>query len=218
MKYLLTLITLSTVNASVTELTSTNWDSILVNSGKSGFVKFFAPWCGHCKKLKPDWDKLGNSFTDKSDTVIGTVDCTAENAKELCEKFSIGGYPTLKTFVSGQPEDYQGERSLDALMKHAKSIADKCTILNLEKCTASEKQIIEKYQEMSSTDQTAKSAELEATALKMEDTHEKLLKSLQAQYEASAKELEDYKKSISFDVLTLKMLLNKESDKKKDEL
>jgi len=48
----------SKTHGEVVEITPENWDETVVNSGKSVFIKFFAPWCGHCKKLKPDWDLL----------------------------------------------------------------------------------------------------------------------------------------------------------------
>ena len=50
---------ISKTHCEVVEITPENWDETVVNSGKSVFIKFFAPWCGHCKKLKPDWDLLG---------------------------------------------------------------------------------------------------------------------------------------------------------------
>jgi len=38
------------------ELTADNFDA--ETAGKTVFIKFLAPWWGHCKKMKPDWDKL----------------------------------------------------------------------------------------------------------------------------------------------------------------
>ena len=38
-------------------------------------VKFFAPWCGHCKKMKPDWDKLMEEYKDNEKVVVAEVDC-----------------------------------------------------------------------------------------------------------------------------------------------
>ena len=57
-------------------------------SGKKAIVAFRAPWCTHCKRLKPVWDELA----DKVDVLVGEVDCTVE--KDLCLKQGVQGYPT----------------------------------------------------------------------------------------------------------------------------
>ena len=53
------------------------------------FVMFFAPWCGHCKRLAPIWDKLAEDYIkDEKDVVIGKVDCTKETSLCSCKSFN----------------------------------------------------------------------------------------------------------------------------------
>ncbi len=80
------------------------------------FVKFYAPWCGHCKKMAPDYKQLGAKFNiDGSNIKIAKVDSTVH--KSFTEKHGIEGFPTLKLFINGQPVNYEGERNLDAMTK-----------------------------------------------------------------------------------------------------
>lgn len=65
------------------ELNPSNWDDL--TAGKTVFIKFFAPWCGHCKKMKPDWDKLMNEYENHESVLVGEVDCTAAG-KSLCDE------------------------------------------------------------------------------------------------------------------------------------
>lgn len=97
--------------ASVIDLTSDNFDSI-VNGDKFAFVEFYAPWCGHCKALAPTYEKLGEAFAKADDVVIAKVDADAD--KTLSSRFGISGFPTLKYFPKGSTsaEDYSGGRDI----------------------------------------------------------------------------------------------------------
>merc|ERR1712146_23298 len=78
------------------------------------FVKFYAPWCGHCKRLAPTWDELADKYAD-SEWTNSKVDCTTEKAP--CSANGVRGYPTLKAFKDGKAIDYAGGRSIDQFDK-----------------------------------------------------------------------------------------------------
>jgi len=87
------------------------------------FVMMYAPWCGHCARLKPDWEKLAKNSGVK-DTKIGKVDCTAN--KDVCKKYDVTGYPTLLYFRNGNlVENYKGAKTLDGLKEYLKTMKHK---------------------------------------------------------------------------------------------
>jgi len=88
------------------------------------FVKFFAPWCGHCKRLAPTWEELAKHYQDNAGVTIGHVDCTADdNAnRELCNEQGVNGFPTLNIYKDGEKVDeYSGKRELEALVAFVES-------------------------------------------------------------------------------------------------
>ncbi|KAF2806494.1 disulfide isomerase [Mytilinidion resinicola] len=114
------LLTSSTVAASssVIDLIPSNFDSVVLKSGKPALVEFFAPWCGHCKNLAPVYEELASAFAYASDkVVIGKVD--ADEHKSLGKQFKVQGFPTLKWFdgKSDTPSEYSGGRDLESLSK-----------------------------------------------------------------------------------------------------
>ncbi|KAK5658524.1 hypothetical protein OQA88_1916 [Cercophora sp. LCS_1] len=102
--------------SAVLDLIPSNFDDVVLKSGKPTLVEFFAPWCGHCKNLAPVYEELASNFEYAKDKVqIAKVDADAE--KSLGKRFGIQGFPTLKWFdgKSDQPTDYSGGRDIDAL-------------------------------------------------------------------------------------------------------
>ena len=114
--FLASLAVLSANASSVIDLIPSNFDDIVLKSGKPALVEFFAPWCGHCKKLAPVYEELATNFESSKDKVtVAKVD--ADEEKDLGRRFGVQGFPTLKWFdgKSETPEDYTGGRDIESL-------------------------------------------------------------------------------------------------------
>jgi len=70
-------------------------------------VLFYAPWCGHCKKFHPEYEKAAKTLR-KENLYLSKVDATVE--KKLAERFEIQGFPTVKLFIKGEDIEYTGGR------------------------------------------------------------------------------------------------------------
>lgn len=105
----------------VLDLTDSDFSSRIADIDTT-LVMFYAPWCGHCKRLKPEYAKAGELLRGSDpQIVLAKVDCT-EGGKDTCSKFSISGYPTLKIFKNGEfSADYNGPREAAGIAKYMKA-------------------------------------------------------------------------------------------------
>eukprot|EP00243_Klebsormidium_subtile_P010032 TRINITY_DN5233_c0_g1_i1.p1 TRINITY_DN5233_c0_g1~~TRINITY_DN5233_c0_g1_i1.p1 ORF type:complete len:536 (+),score=213.29 TRINITY_DN5233_c0_g1_i1:98-1705(+) len=90
-------------------LTQSNFDKT-VKGHKYVLAEFYAPWCGHCKKLTPEYAEAATILKGyDEDVVLAKIDATEE--KDLAEKYGVSGFPTIFWFVEGEKTDYKGGRT-----------------------------------------------------------------------------------------------------------
>jgi len=107
--------------------------------------------------MKPAWDQLSDEYSSSSSVVVADVDCTVE--QDLCSKYDVKGYPTIKYFTSETAEsgdDYQGGRDFDGLKKFVvDSLEVKCLLEDDTGCSDKEKEFMGKWKAKDKAEATA---------------------------------------------------------------
>lgn len=99
-------------------LDSHTFDDVVLNPEHDTLVAFTAPWCGHCKKLKPTYEDVARDFALESNCIVANVDGDAEVNRPLSVKYGVQSFPTLKFFPKGgEPVAYEGPRTEAAFVE-----------------------------------------------------------------------------------------------------
>mmetsp|Transcript_69062 Transcript_69062/g.213585 ORF Transcript_69062/g.213585 Transcript_69062/m.213585 type:complete len:168 (+) Transcript_69062:245-748(+) len=130
-------------------------------------------------------------FADSPTKLVADVDCTADG-KDLCEEHGVKGYPSIKSGDPNDLKDYQGERTYEALKKHAdEELGPSCSPGNLDLCNEDQKAQIAKFEKMSDGKRDAKIRKMEKEIEKVEKEWEAFQKKMQESYEAESKKKDD---------------------------
>ncbi|KAK7540787.1 uncharacterized protein J3D65DRAFT_616472 [Phyllosticta citribraziliensis] len=127
--------TMYTKGSPVLQVDHKNYEKLIAKSNHTSIVEFYAPWCGHCRNLKPAYEKAAKNLAGLAQ--VAAINCDDEENKPLCGSMGVQGFPTLKLVRPGKKrpvvEDYQGARSAKAIVdavvekipNHVKKVGDK---------------------------------------------------------------------------------------------
>ncbi|KAK7418371.1 hypothetical protein QQX98_003991 [Neonectria punicea] len=119
-------------------LTPETFEKLVTSTEDPWFIKFYAPWCSHCRAMAPTWEQMAKTMAGKLN--VGEVNCDAES--RLCKQVHARAYPTIRFFKGTESAEYKGLRGLGDFVQYAEnalSVAggildvDAATLLEMEK-------------------------------------------------------------------------------------
>ncbi|KAK4255082.1 hypothetical protein QN277_008127 [Acacia crassicarpa] len=118
--------------------------SDVVKKNQFVMVEFYAPWCGHCQALAPEYAAAATELKGEN-VLLAKVDATEEN--ELAQEYDIQGFPTVYFFVDGVHKPYNGPRSKDAIVTWIKKkigpgVSNITTLDDAERILTSENKVV----------------------------------------------------------------------------
>ncbi|GAA6077861.1 protein disulfide-isomerase A4 [Tachysurus ichikawai] len=103
------------------------FDEIVMDTKKDVLIEFYAPWCGHCKKMEPEYLSLAKKYKNEKNLVIAKMDATANDVPHGAYK--VEGFPTIYFAPSSKKQNpiqfSGGERNVESLSKFVEEHATK---------------------------------------------------------------------------------------------
>jgi len=116
-------------------IVGSQFEEMLFHEKKDVMLEVYAPWCGHCKKLEPEWEKLGKKVVKEGLEdllMIAKLDGTANDSPD--DKFEWSGFPSIFYVKGGNktPEKYEGERTAKGVWKWIKKHHSQASALKMK--------------------------------------------------------------------------------------
>ncbi|EZG49484.1 disulfide isomerase [Gregarina niphandrodes] len=109
---------MAALGGDVTVLSGSTFDDFITKNPVA-LVKFMAPWCGHCKRLAPEYEQAATELK-KVNIPLAEVDATVD--QELAQKYNVQGFPTMFLFRDGKNEPYNGGRTASTIVDWVKKM------------------------------------------------------------------------------------------------
>jgi len=107
----------SETSSDVVHLTAENFNKVVKAKKSHVLVMFYAPWCGHCKKAKPEYVEAAAALAENKKIKMAAIDCTVHGS--ICSEHDVKGYPTIKYFANGKyVAEYDATRTKDGFVEY----------------------------------------------------------------------------------------------------
>jgi thiol-disulfide isomerase/thioredoxin len=191
------------------DLTAANFNE--KTEGKTVFIKFYSPSCGHCQELAPTWDQMAKEWVEHEQGLVGAVDCSVEG--KLCTSLKFTGLPTL---LYGEPsangvllQEYSEDKTYEAMSEFAKTTLPKtlCSPVNLEACEDKERHQMMYFLSLGAWELGSVIKDKEEAIQLAKDVFDSNLQVMQSEYDALGTEHAIEKSRIKLKLKALKEIL-----------